>query len=382
MLTFRALMAGEGNVLVTGGAGFIGSHLVDRLVADGRRVRVLDSLEPQVHGEGTGHRNPDAEYLEGTVLDADAVDRALAGVDGVVHLAAQVGVGQSMYEIARYVSENCVGTATLLERIAAQGTVSSLVVASSMSIYGEGQYECERCGTDQARVVRTREDLANRHWEPRCATCGGEVTTIATTELKPLEPDSAYATTKRDQEELVLVFGRSHGIRSIALRLFNVYGTRQSLSNPYTGVAAIFSSRLLAGNRPTVFEDGLQSRDFVHVSDIAKAFQLALDSDDVGDVALNVGTGRPTTVLDVAHVLASELGLEIEPEIVNKFRHGDVRHCWADISAITETLGYEPEVEFAAGMRELVAWLRDESPEFRDKTDAARGELEEHGLVL
>ena len=369
-------------VLVTGGAGFIGSHLIDRLVADGRDVRVLDSLETQVHGEGTGHRNDAAEYMDGTVLDRDQVDRALEGVDSVVHLAAQVGVGQSMYEMARYVEENCLGTAALLERIAEQGEIGSLVVASSMSIYGEGQYACDSCGEEDVQVRRTLQDLEARNWEPRCVRCGGEVRPIPTTERKRLEPDSIYATTKRDQEELVLVFGRSHGIRSIALRLFNVYGPRQSLSNPYTGVAAIFSSRLLSGNNPTVYEDGRQSRDFVHVSDIAAAFQLALDADDVSDVALNVGTGKSTTVLDVAEVLASELKVEIEPEIVEKFRHGDVRHCWSDISAIRDALGYEPSVEFRDGMRELVGWLKEDSPEFEDRTEAAKGELEKHGLVL
>jgi dTDP-L-rhamnose 4-epimerase len=369
-------------VLVTGGAGFIGSHLVDRLVADGRDVRVLDSLEPQVHDGSAGHRNDGAEYLEGSVLDGEAVDRALKGVGSVVHLAAQVGVGQSMYEMARYVEENCLGTASLLERIAEHGGIEGLVVASSMSIYGEGQFACESCGDDDVQVTRSLADLEARNWDPRCVRCGGEVRQVPTTERKRLEPDSIYATSKRDQEELVLVFGRSHGIRSVALRLFNVYGPRQSLSNPYTGVAAIFSSRLLSGNRPTVYEDGLQSRDFVHVSDIARAFQLALDSDDVGDVALNVGTGRSTTVLDVARVLAAELGVDIEPEVVNKFRHGDVRHCWADISAIRDALGYEPSVEFGDGMRELVGWIKQDSPDFDDRTEAAAGELRKHGLVL
>jgi dTDP-L-rhamnose 4-epimerase len=369
-------------VLVTGGAGFIGSHLVDRLVAEGRDVRVLDSLEPQVHGEAGGHRNEGAEYLEGTVLEADHVDTALEGVDAVVHLAAQVGVGQSMYEMARYVEENCLGTAALLERIAAHGEVGTLLVASSMSIYGEGQYACDSCGSDDVEVTRTLEDLEARRWEPRCVRCGGEVRPAPTTERKRLEPDSIYATSKRDQEELVLVFGRSHGIRSIALRLFNVYGPRQSLSNPYTGVAAIFSSRLLSGNRPTVYEDGRQSRDFVHVSDVARAFQLALDDERATDLALNVGTGRSTTVLDVAEVLASELGVELEPEVVNKFRHGDVRHCWSDISAIRDALGYEPSVDFRDGMRELVGWIKEDSPEFEDRTAAAAGELEQHGLVL
>jgi dTDP-L-rhamnose 4-epimerase len=374
-------MSGGEKVLVTGGAGFIGSHLVDRLVEAGRDVRVLDSLEPQVHGEGKGHRNGSAEYVEGNVLDRDLVDRCLEGADSVVHLAAQVGVGQSMYDIARYVEENCTGTAAVLERIAEHGGIGSLVVASSMSIYGEGQYACEKCGSEDVRVRRTLEDLQARNWEPRCADCGGEVRAIPTSELKPLEPDSVYATTKRDQEELVLVFGRSHGIRSIALRLFNTYGPRQSVSNPYTGVAAIFSSQLLSGNVPTIYEDGLQSRDFIHVSDIARAFHLALDA-DAGDLALNVGTGRSTSVLDVARVLDSELKTGLEPQIVNKFRHGDVRHCWADVTAIRDELGFEAEVGFEDGMRELVEWVRSDEASVDDRTAAARDELDRHGLVI
>jgi dTDP-L-rhamnose 4-epimerase len=370
-------------VLITGGAGFIGSHAVDRLVDAGRDVRVLDSLEPQVHGEAAGHRNDAAEYLEGSVMDADTVDRALDGVDEVVHLAAQVGVGQSTYEMARYVGENCVGTALLLERMAeVRDKISSMVVASSMSIYGEGQYACESCGTEDTTVSRSLEDLEQRRWEVRCVACGGEVKPLPTSERKRLEPDSIYAITKRDQEELCLVFGRSYGIRTVALRFFNVYGPRQSLSNPYTGVAAIFSSRLLAGNRPLVFEDGLQSRDFIHVSDIVQAVERSLDTEGVGDVALNVGTGAQTTVLGVAKVLAEELGVEIEPEVVSRFRHGDVRHCYADIARARELLGYEPTVEFRAGMRELVGWIKEEHPPSEDRVAQATDELERRGLVV
>jgi dTDP-L-rhamnose 4-epimerase len=370
-------------VLVTGGAGFIGSHLVDRLVAAGRRVRVLDAVEPQVHGSSAGYRHPGAEYLDASVLDRQALDAALAGVDTVVHLAAQVGVGQSMYELERYVRDNCLGTAVLLEEIARRrDSISTLIAASSMSIYGEGQYTCARCDDDDAEVVRTAEALKDRRWEPVCARCGSDVRPIPTSERKRLKSDSVYATTKRDQEDLCLVFGRAYGIRTVALRFFNVYGPRQSLSNPYTGVAAIFSSRLLNGQPPLVFEDGLQSRDFVHVSDIVQGIERALESEDADGLALNIGTGRSTTVLDVAHVLARALDLDIEPEVVNRFRHGDIRHCYGDISAARERLGYEPRVSFDDGMRELCAWLAEEAPPAEDRVDRSTSELDQRGLVI
>jgi dTDP-L-rhamnose 4-epimerase len=370
-------------VLVTGGAGFIGSHLVDRLIQDGRPVRVLDSLESQVHGTSAGHRNPEAEYLEGSVLDAGLVHRALDGVGGVVHLAAQVGVGQSMYEMSRYVRDNTLGTVVLLETMAKRGSaVSTLVVASSMSIYGEGQYRCDVDDLDDAEVVRTAEALQGREWEPVCSRCGSTVRPVPTTESKRLHSDSIYAITKRDQEELVLVYGRAYGVRAVALRFFNVYGPRQSLSNPYTGVAAIFSSRLMNGQRPSIYEDGLQSRDFIHVSDIAEAIRLALDTHSVGDLALNVGTGVATTVLDVGTVLAEELRVDLSPEIVNRFRKGDIRHCYADPSAATGRLGFTAKVRFRDGMRELVRWIADESPPALDRTEQAAEELARRGLVL
>jgi dTDP-L-rhamnose 4-epimerase len=370
-------------VLVTGGAGFIGSHLVDRLLAGGRKVRVLDVLEPQVHGESNGYRNPEAEYVEGSILDRDLLAAALEGVGAVVHLAAQVGVGQSMYDMARYVQDNCLGTAVLLEAVAERRhVVSSLVVASSMSIYGEGLYACEVCGVEDADVVRSADALRERRWEPVCSSCGSETKPMATPERTRLDCDSVYATTKRDQEELCLVFGRAYGVRTVALRFFNTYGPRQSLSNPYTGVAAIFASRLLNGAAPLVFEDGLQSRDFVHVSDIVRAIELSLSIERAQNVALNVGTGAATTVLDVAQALAVGLDLDLAPEIVNRFRQGDIRHCYADISAANEMLGYEPEVSLREGMRDLINWLVTDAPPAEDKTQSSTAELGARGLVL
>jgi dTDP-L-rhamnose 4-epimerase len=370
-------------VFVTGGAGFIGSHVVDRLVATGRAVRVLDVLEPQVHEGSAGNRNSGAEYVEGSVLDRSLVGSAIDDSDVVVHLAAQVGVGQSMYEIERYVRDNCLGTAVLLEELAQRREgVSALIVASSMSIYGEGQYACDACGSEAAQVLRSLEALQERRWEPACARCGAEARPLPTAESKPLQVDSVYAATKRDQEELCLVFGRAYGIRTIALRFFNVYGPRQSLSNPYTGVAAIFASRLLNDCPPVIFEDGLQSRDFVHVSDIVQAVELALEAEDIRNVALNVGTGVPTTVRDVASVLGRELKVTRAPEIVGRYRHGDIRHCFADISLARQVLGYEPRVEFPDGIRELAAWIAEEAPAAEDRVEGSTAELAGRGLVL
>jgi dTDP-L-rhamnose 4-epimerase len=370
-------------VLVTGGAGFIGSHLVDRLVDDGHAVRVLDSLEPQVHGDSSGHRNTSASYVEGSVLDRSVVASALEGVDSVVHLAAQVGVGQSMYDMARYVQENCTGTAVLFEETAhRRSDISSLVVASSMSIYGEGQYACDRCGRDDVTVRRAPGDLAEGRWEPRCTECGEDARAVATSEEKRLESSSIYATTKRDQEDLALVFGRAYSIRTVALRFFNVYGARQSLSNPYTGVAAIFAGRLLNRRPPTVFEDGLQSRDFVHVSDVVEGICRALWSDATGDVAINLGTGTPTTVLGVAEALAAELGVDVAPDVTARFRQGDIRHCFADITRARSLLGYEPTVAFADGVGELVAWIQREQPNAEDRVEVSTSELEHRGLIV
>jgi dTDP-L-rhamnose 4-epimerase len=370
-------------VLVTGGAGFIGSHLVDRLLDSGRQVRVLDAVEPQVHGGSAGYRHPEAQYVDGSVLDRELVSSALEGVDAVVHLAAQVGVGQSMYDLTRYVRDNCLGTAILLEELARKrDSISSLVVASSMSIYGEGQYACDACGTADPEVLRTAEALQERRWEPVCASCGAEVRAIPTAERKRLRSDSIYATTKRDQEDLCLVFGKAYGLTTTALRFFNVYGPRQSLSNPYTGVAAIFSSRLLNGRPPLIFEDGRQSRDFIHVSDIVHAIELSLGNERADGLALNVGTGRSITVREVAETLAAALGTGVEPEIVGKFRQGDIRHCFADIAAAREALVYEPRVSFEDGMRELAAWIAEEAPPAEDRVQHSTAELEERGLVI
>jgi dTDP-L-rhamnose 4-epimerase len=366
-------------ILVTGGAGFIGSHLVARLVDRGEDVTVLDSLEAQVHGDEPASLPDSVTFIRGNVGDADAVDRALEGVERVVHLAAAVGVGQSMYEIANYVRQNTMATAVFLERlVASPARPSRLVVASSMSIYGEGEYECEQHGRI-APAPRSNDQLAARSWECRCPHCDAELAPVPTSETKPLIPTSVYAVTKRDHEELSLVTGAAYDIPTVALRFFNVYGPGQALSNPYTGVAAIFASRLLNGRPPLVFEDGLQSRDFVHVSDIVAGILLALEADDAVGHAINLGTGRPTTVSRVAEALMAGLEVDITPRVTGQYRAGDIRHCYADPRRARELLGFRAGVPLENGMKELVDWLVDQ--EAVDRVDHATRELVARGLA-
>jgi dTDP-L-rhamnose 4-epimerase len=365
--------------LVTGGAGFIGSHLVRELVARGDEVVVLDSMEEQVHN-GAPADLPDAvELIVGNVGDAALADRALAGCDRVVHLAAAVGVGQSMYEIARYTELNTMATARFLERlVAARPLPARLVVASSMSIYGEGEYSCAAHGR-QSPPPRPEEQLLAREWELFCPECGERLDPVATTERKPLLPTSIYAINKRDHEEMSLVTGAAYGIPTVALRFFNVYGEGQALSNPYTGVAAIFASRLLNGRAPMVFEDGEQSRDFTHVSDIVAGILGALESDTAPGHAINLGTGRSTSVARVAEVLGEGIDVDAKPEFNQRYRAGDIRHCYADIGRAEELLGYAPKVTFELGMAALIAWLEDQNAV--DHVDSATGELAERGLT-
>lgn len=369
------------NILVTGGAGFIGSHLVDALVESGHPVRILDSLVEQVHGgKIPEHLNPSAEFLKADVCDAHAVSNALAGIDVVYHQAAEVGVGQSMYEIVKYVKTNDLGTAVLLEEmIKRPSQFKKLVVASSMSIYGEGAYRCDNCTVVVTPFLRSEEKLAAHEWDYTCEKCGSEIVPIGTSEEKPLFPTSVYAVSKQDQEQYCLSVGRAYNIPTVAFRYFNVYGTRQALSNPYTGVCAIFSSRFLNDQAPLVFEDGEQTRDFVHVSDIVRANLLALETHKGDYEMFNIGTGRPSSVKDIARLIAKGLGKDIEPEIVGKSRAGDIRHCVADISKARRLLGYEPKVVLEDGLKELLAWVQGQ--EAQDRVSSATAELAAHSLV-
>jgi dTDP-L-rhamnose 4-epimerase len=365
--------------LVTGGAGFIGTHLVKELVSRGDQVVVLDSLEEQVHGGSQPELPTSVELIVGDVGDVAAADRALAGVDRVVHLAAAVGVGQSMYEIARYTERNTMQTATFLERLVAQRPLPTrLVVASSMSIYGEGEYECPEHGR-MAPLPRPEEQLLARQWELVCPYCKSGLKPVGTRETKSLIPTSIYAITKRDHEELCLVTGAAYGIPAVALRFFNVYGPGQALSNPYTGVAAIFASRLLNGRPPVIFEDGEQSRDFIHVSDIVRAIMLALESDRATGHAINLGTGRPSTVVQIAQALSAGLGTEVAPIRNGQYRAGDIRHCVADPQRARELLDFEAITTLEDGMRALLEWLADQ--EAVDRVDDATRELASRGLA-
>jgi len=371
-------------ILITGGAGFVGSHLADALADAGNDVILFDNLEPQVHGAGS----PRPEYLKsshrlvrGDIRDPAALEPLVRDIDSVVHLAAMVGVGQSMYQMRRYVEANTLGMATLLETLVAhRDRVRKLVVASSMSIYGEGAYTCPTCGPVFPRL-RPTEQLRRFDWEVRCPTCGLELLPAPTTEDKPLYPTSIYAITKRDHEEMALAFGQAYDVPAVALRFFNIYGSRQALTNPYTGVAAIFCGRMLSGQVPVIYEDGQQLRDFVHVSDIVQACRLAISQSGADHQVVNVGTGQPVSVRQVGELLARELGWSSGFEVRQKFRAGDIRHCFADISRIQSLLGYAPRYRFEDGVAELVAWVARQQGLTVPAANEVDSQLEAYGLL-
>jgi len=373
-------------VLVTGGAGFVGSHLVDDLVRRGHDVTVLDNLDPQVHGSA---REPALindhiqakriHFLRADVTDLAAVDAALGDVASVVHLAAAVGVGQSMYRPHYYVHANSEGTGVLLEALARRAErPRSLIVASSMSLYGEGAYECPACGGEEAKD-RDEAQLRRGIWEVLCSRCGAQLRPKPTPESKPAALTSVYAATKKHQEDLCVTFGQAHGLTTFALRFFNIYGSRQSLSNPYTGVAAIFLSRLLNDHAPLVFEDGLQTRDFVDVRDVARCIRMAVEFDAGGVHTLNVGTGRPTTIAEVARTLARLLGKPLDVQLLQRYRAGDIRHCIADPTRAREMLGFESELKLEEGLPTVIEWSRRQQP--TDAVERSLAELEQRGLI-
>lgn len=370
------------NILVTGGMGFVGSHLVDELVRRGHRVRIFDNLDPQVHPRGAvpEYANPHAEFIRGDIRDLDAVKKALAGIEIVFHKAAAVGVGQSQYEIKRYVDVNTGGTANLLDLLAnADHKVEKLIVAASQTSYGEGRYTCAEHGIHHPGL-RSNARLERARWEHPCPSCGADLSPVPIPEDAQRICYAIYAQTKMHQEDMALNIGRAYNIPSVALRYFNIYGPRQSLSNPYTGVGAIFMSRLKNGKRPVIYEDGKQSRDFISVRDIVQANMLALEKSDGDYRAFNVGSGIGTSIEHIALTLSKILGLEhLAPSLTGTYRHGDTRHSTADISRIKKTLGFRPRVDFQRGMEELVAWGRG-----RKATDGfakAHHALQRKGLI-
>lgn len=369
------------NVLVTGGAGFIGSHLVDELVDKGYDVTVVDNLTEQVHDSEPDYLNDKAEYVWGDIRNRELMTELLRDADVLSHQASAVGVGQSMYEIERYVEVNTLATARILDIIVTDKiNLEKIVVASSMSIYGEGTYRCPEENEIRHPSLREEAQMESEEWEHTCSECGAELKPIPTPESKPSESTSVYAISKKDQEELTLSVCRAYDIPAVALRYFNIFGSRQSLDNPYTGVCAIFSSRIKNNNPPLIFEDGEQTRDFIHVSDVARANRLAMES-DASDVAINIGTGSPVTINNIAETLIELYNKEdeLEPEIANDFRQGDIRHCYADPEAAVNDIGFEAEVDFEEGMRELVEWGREQDAE--DHFEDAHEELEKNGLV-
>lgn len=348
-------------VLVTGGAGFIGSHLSGKLCDTGYKVRIIDNLSPQVHGEDAKlprYLEGKVELIQGDILNREEVERAVHGVDAVIHLAAETGVGQSMYEITRYIDVNTKGAAILLEKIVKyKDSLSKVILASSRAVYGEGIYQCKNCGVVYPEQ-RGEEKLRRKQWQLYCPKCGRRVAPIPTNEDAITRPTSIYAVSKLAQEQLFSVIAGAYKIPTVILRYFNVYGTGQSLNNPYTGILSIFASRILNRKPPEIYEDGLESRDFVHVTDVVKATMLALEKDEANYQVLNVGCGQRETVLEVAKLLVEKLGSNLEPVHVGKYRVGDIRHCYADLTRIRSKLGYEPSINIEEGITDFANWVK------------------------
>jgi dTDP-L-rhamnose 4-epimerase len=367
-------------ILITGGAGFIGTNLIMALPKSRWEIVILDALIEQVHRGGKWTPPSGVTFFHGDIRDRGKVRVALEGADYVVHLAAETGVGQSAYEIARYVSVNEFGTAVLLEEASKmRDGLEGIILASSRAVYGEGRYICEKCG-EVYPGERIQEDLQQCRWDPDCPGCGRAVRPVGSKEDQPLRPSSIYGITKHNQEQLLAQFTKSFNIPSVALRLQNVYGPGQSLRNPYTGILSIFGTRIMSGNPVLIYEDGKEKRDFIFVDDVVESISVFLEKGFSGHEVYNVGTGEGTTVLDVAQVLVNEMGGKAPPVVAGKYRVGDIRHAWADISKIKESVGFGPSIMVPEGLRRFAGWVK-EQPAQEDRYESMEREMAEKGLL-
>lgn len=368
------------NILVTGGAGFIGSFLVDELIKKDFTVRVFDNLEDQVHhGQIPKYFNKSAQFIKGDVRDYEQFKQAMEDMDAIFHLASSVGVGQSNYQIKKYVDTNTGGTANLLDILVnSKHKVKKLVTISSMTGYGEGNYLCKNCGVVRP-PLRAEDQLKKKDWNLYCPNCKNVVTPVPTDETALDFPNSIYGFSKKTQQDMALLIGKLYSLPVAVLRGFNIYGPRQSLSNPYTGVTAIFISRLKNNQKAVVFEDGLQTRDFVSVHDLVNAFILALEKDEANYQMFNIGSGKGTTILEIAQTLSRLLGKSNLIQVNQDFRKNDIRHCFADTTNAKKLLGWEPKISLEEGLKELIEWSANEKAE--DKFSEAQKELQQKGLT-
>ena len=374
------------NILITGGMGFIGTNLAKSIIASGQhKVRIFDNLSPQIHGTIPSFDKSfidldNLEILRGDVCNVQSISAALTDIDAIVHLAAETGTAQSMYQIAHYNAVNTQATAQMLDFLANNPhSVKKIVLASSRSIYGEGSYECKLHGVIFPGA-RTSAMLKNQQWDPVCPHCGNQIVAIPTPEIARPSPASIYAATKYAQEDLIRIAGNSLSIGTTILRFQNVYGAGQSLNNPYTGILSIFSTRIRRGMSLPIFEDGLESRDFVHVSDIVNAIELALESTSSIGQTFNVGAGQPTSILEIANMLVDVFGGKVRPEVTGQYRLGDIRHCYADLTQIKSNLNFEPKISLKKGLEEFADWVLSQ-PLPEDGLDKANEELKKRKMM-
>jgi len=373
------------NILITGGAGFIGSNLTRKLVKKGFKVTVLDNLSKQIHGENENSTlyssiKDIATFIQGDVCNKSDWQKALRNQDAVIHLAAETGTGQSMYEISRYNEVNILGTTHLLDILANENhSIKKMIIASSRSIYGEGKYLCKNDGVVYPNQ-RQDIDMAKGEFNLICNKCSEPLDLLATDEDSKVHPSSIYGITKQQQEQMILLMGKTLNIPAVALRYQNVYGPGQSLSNPYTGILSIFSTRLLNGNDIDIYEDGQESRDFIFIDDVVNATILALEKKEANNQIFNVGSGVATSVTEVANLLKSLYNSDVKISVTGKYRLGDIRHNYADLSKIKNALGFSPKFDFLTGITSFVNWVKTQEV-MEDKYEISIQELENKGLI-